>query len=302
MDYQFKAMLDFITPLGVIEHYAWRREYQGRGAQHWHLMIWVKDAPILEESTAVEVAEFIARYVTCKVPDRVTFSTLYFRVTNYQTHRHNSYCLRKKKTEEMELDVRRRKRRIFRHAERRFGIITGTMFYHDVLSGQCCQRWSRKRSGIKHRLNVERNVGRPERPGTQVWLRNRFLSNKAAGISASLLPKWKGPFRITRNIGQKHKAKLSSKMGLLQPVSLFPEIPAASAPAPIPVFAPAPIPASAPGPILASAPTTVSAPAPAPPLAAPQAPSVATPTSAGDQPSQPEFLFPHPPVKSWPSP
>ncbi|KAI5708114.1 hypothetical protein M8J77_016620 [Diaphorina citri] len=146
MDYQFKAMLDFITPLGVIEHYAWRREYQGRGAQHWHLMIWVKDAPILEESTAVEVAEFIARYVTCKVPDRVTFPTLYFRVTNYQTHRHNSYCLRKKKTE---LDVRRRKRRIFRHAERRFGIITGTMFYHDVLSGQCCQRWSRKRSGIR---------------------------------------------------------------------------------------------------------------------------------------------------------
>ncbi|KAI5693415.1 hypothetical protein M8J75_015654 [Diaphorina citri] len=40
------------------------------------------------------------------------------------------------------------------------------------------------------------------RPGTQVWLRNRFLSNKAAGISASLLPKWKGPFRVTRNIGQ----------------------------------------------------------------------------------------------------
>lgn len=102
MDNHFKAMMDFITspdaPLGIIEHYFWRREYQSRGLQHFHIMLWVKDAPVLEESTAVDVAQFIAQYVTCHIPDKSTFPTLYDRVINYQTHRHNSYCLRKKKT------------------------------------------------------------------------------------------------------------------------------------------------------------------------------------------------------------
>lgn len=51
IDNKFKAMLDFICsaggPLGEVEHYVWRREYQSRGLQHFHLMIWIKDAPIL---------------------------------------------------------------------------------------------------------------------------------------------------------------------------------------------------------------------------------------------------------------
>ncbi|KAI5726766.1 hypothetical protein M8J76_008082 [Diaphorina citri] len=72
IDNKFKAMLDFLTspdaPLGEIVHYFWRREYQSRGLQHFHLMLWVKDAPILEKSTAEEVADFIRRYVTCAIP------------------------------------------------------------------------------------------------------------------------------------------------------------------------------------------------------------------------------------------
>ncbi|CAK1584070.1 unnamed protein product [Parnassius mnemosyne] len=53
IDNKFHAMLDLITssdePLGKIIHYVWRREYQSRGAQHFHLMLWVKDAPILHK-------------------------------------------------------------------------------------------------------------------------------------------------------------------------------------------------------------------------------------------------------------
>ena len=47
---KFKAMLEFLTStdvLGEITHYFWRREYQGRGMQHFHLQIWVKGAPII---------------------------------------------------------------------------------------------------------------------------------------------------------------------------------------------------------------------------------------------------------------
>jgi len=51
IDNEFKAMLDFLTskngPLGVIEHYVWRREYQTRGLQHFHMLIWIKEAPVL---------------------------------------------------------------------------------------------------------------------------------------------------------------------------------------------------------------------------------------------------------------
>lgn len=103
IDIKFKSMLDFRTspeaPLGEIVHYFWRREYQARGLQHFHLMLWVKNAPILRESSVEEVASFISKYVTCALPDKNVSPTLHERVINYQTHKHNSYCLRKKKNQ-----------------------------------------------------------------------------------------------------------------------------------------------------------------------------------------------------------
>ena len=102
IDNKFKAMLDFITssdePLGKVIHYFWRREYQSRGAQHFHLILWVKDASILYQSSLDEVATFISKYITCAIPNKNLSPTLYQRVTSYQTHKHNSYCMRKKKT------------------------------------------------------------------------------------------------------------------------------------------------------------------------------------------------------------
>ncbi|KAF8792848.1 hypothetical protein HNY73_004397 [Argiope bruennichi] len=102
IDNKFKAMLDFLMssnePLGKVIHYFWRREYQSRGVQHFHLMLWVKDAPILRESSLDEVASFISKYITCAIPDKNISPTLYQRVMSYQTHKHNKYCMRQKKT------------------------------------------------------------------------------------------------------------------------------------------------------------------------------------------------------------
>lgn len=102
IDNKFHAMLDFITssdePLGKIIHYFWHREYQSREAQHFHLMLWVKDAPILYKSSIDEVASFISKYVTCAIPKKDISPTLHQRVTSYQMHKHNSYCMRRKKT------------------------------------------------------------------------------------------------------------------------------------------------------------------------------------------------------------
>lgn len=104
IDNKFKAMLKFITmpngPLGHVEHYAWRREYQSRGLQHFHLMLWVKDAPILGKSTDEEVSLFIRKFVTCHIPDSTNFPVLHLRVKKYQQHYHNSYCQRTKKNKQ----------------------------------------------------------------------------------------------------------------------------------------------------------------------------------------------------------
>lgn len=101
IDNKFQAILDFIhsddKPLGEIVHSFFRREYQGRGIQHFHLLLWVKDAPILGESPNEDVANFILKYATCRLPDKNISPTLYQRVDTHQRHEHNTYCLRSKK-------------------------------------------------------------------------------------------------------------------------------------------------------------------------------------------------------------
>ncbi|XP_026830504.1 uncharacterized protein LOC113563289 [Ooceraea biroi] len=101
LDNKFRAMLDFICskdcPIGEVKHYFWRREYQGRGIQHFHLLIWIKDAPIFGESSIQEVSKFISQYISCKMPDKNISPLLYRRVDTHQRHKHNDYCLRSKK-------------------------------------------------------------------------------------------------------------------------------------------------------------------------------------------------------------
>ncbi|CAK1598246.1 unnamed protein product [Parnassius mnemosyne] len=98
---KFTAILDFISssgqPLGKVLHYYWRLEYQGRGIQHLHMLIWIEGAPIMGINNNDEVAEFIMKYVTCKLPNKNISPTLHRRVTSHQQHYHNVYCLRKKK-------------------------------------------------------------------------------------------------------------------------------------------------------------------------------------------------------------
>jgi len=80
---KFHAMLDFICsnnhPIGKVTHYFWRREYQGRDTQHFHLLIWIKDAPIIGESSSEEIIDFLLKYVTCTLPDKNISPKLYRR-------------------------------------------------------------------------------------------------------------------------------------------------------------------------------------------------------------------------------
>lgn len=101
IEMKFKAMIAFLMsesqPLGKIVHYGWRREYQSRGLQHFHIVLWVENSPIIGESSEEDIATFITKYITCHIPNKQNFPTLHQRVTKYQNHVHNSYCMRSKK-------------------------------------------------------------------------------------------------------------------------------------------------------------------------------------------------------------
>lgn len=84
VDNEFKAMLDFIisedAPLGKVSHYARRREYQARGLQHFHILLWIEGAPIVGENTTDEVVKFISNTITCHKPNKHDFPTISERI------------------------------------------------------------------------------------------------------------------------------------------------------------------------------------------------------------------------------
>ena len=73
IDNKFKPVLEFLLfdkvpakkrPLGNVIHYCVRREYQGRGLQHFHLQWWVEDAPIMDSKIADE--EKVSAYLAVR--------------------------------------------------------------------------------------------------------------------------------------------------------------------------------------------------------------------------------------------
>lgn len=101
LDNQFEAILKCIysddNPLGEkCLHHFWRREYQQRGMCHFHMLVWIEGAPMLGASSEEEIAQFIMRVASCALPDKNASPTLYDRVTRFQRHKHNSYCMRNK--------------------------------------------------------------------------------------------------------------------------------------------------------------------------------------------------------------
>lgn len=62
--------------------------------KHYHIQLWVENAPVLGKSPIEDVASFISKYITCHLPDKLAFPTLHHRVKKFQTHSHNNYCMR----------------------------------------------------------------------------------------------------------------------------------------------------------------------------------------------------------------
>jgi len=77
---------------GQVEDYFWQIEYQARGAPHVHLILWIKDAPVLGRNTVEEVQAYIQSIITCSMPDPDKSPTLHELVKQFQTHKCDTYC------------------------------------------------------------------------------------------------------------------------------------------------------------------------------------------------------------------
>ena len=41
--------------LGKVTHYFWKKEYQARGAPHYHVLLWIDSAPVTGKHSAKDV-------------------------------------------------------------------------------------------------------------------------------------------------------------------------------------------------------------------------------------------------------
>ena len=130
---------------GEVQDFFWRIEYQARGAPHVHLVLWIKDAPILGRNSTKEVKQYIQKIVTCSKPSENDSPTLSSLVSQFQMHKCNTYCMKTYK-------------RGFKYYEKCcFGFprpTTPELILHDVID---CLAVSKSKQPRKRLYNLLRN-------------------------------------------------------------------------------------------------------------------------------------------------
>ena len=83
--------------LGTVAHFFYKKEYQARGAPHYHILLWIEDAPIAGRDEPEDVLQWIQNRITCRIPEEDSNPELHQLVTKYQSHKCSGYCQRKKR-------------------------------------------------------------------------------------------------------------------------------------------------------------------------------------------------------------
>ena len=91
IDYRFNKLwgdviLSGLHPIAQILNYDDSREFQGRGTEHCHAGIHVKDAPQVDVDSDEKCIEFSDKYVTCAIPDPIKYPELHALVMKLQTY------------------------------------------------------------------------------------------------------------------------------------------------------------------------------------------------------------------------
>ena len=67
------------------------------GAPHFHVLLWIRDAPVIGEDDPDKVLAWIRDRITCHIPDKDSNPELHALVTRYQMHNCSAYCRRRVK-------------------------------------------------------------------------------------------------------------------------------------------------------------------------------------------------------------
>ena len=93
----FRKVLINGEVLGKVDHFYWKKEYQNHGAPHYHVLLWIHDAPVIDRDEPEHVLKWIQERITCHIPDKDGSPELHRLVTRYQLHKCSKYCKRRKK-------------------------------------------------------------------------------------------------------------------------------------------------------------------------------------------------------------
>jgi chromosomal replication initiation ATPase DnaA len=77
---------------GELKDHFFVTEFQNRGSQHDHALLWIKDAPIYGRNTNVEIEDFVDIYLSCD--SRILGNDL----KTIQHHHHTRTCTKNKNT------------------------------------------------------------------------------------------------------------------------------------------------------------------------------------------------------------
>ena len=80
-----------------VAHFFYKKEYQACGAPHYHILLWIEDAPIAGRDEPEDVLWWIQNRITCHIPEEDSNPQLHQLVTKHQSHRCSGYCQRKKR-------------------------------------------------------------------------------------------------------------------------------------------------------------------------------------------------------------
>ena len=91
----FKFLKSTAEPLGKLEDYFYRVEFQQRGSPHIHCLLWIEDLPELENN-AEDTVRFIDRHISTTKPCEDIDDEMSKLVAN-QMHRHSHTCRKGRK-------------------------------------------------------------------------------------------------------------------------------------------------------------------------------------------------------------
>ena len=66
-------------------------------SSHYHVLLWIRDAPVIGVDDPEKVLGWIQEKITCHIPDKESNPELHSLVTRYQMHKCSAYCKRKLK-------------------------------------------------------------------------------------------------------------------------------------------------------------------------------------------------------------